>query len=185
MLKRIYKNLIFLYMNNTKFQYQFQNGRVINVQNEKYKDYDLFDQNNNNNDTFKQNALKQIQWQTPLSSMFFSIENMKIIQNSIRYQVYIRSGKKHIVDYQSNIELEVVMRAIYLQYAQNLNCKFVEQIKELNNLVVEWCTPRVLSEVQQYLGYLDDIQKYPVPIELPVQTSQKGTRTLRSVTSTF
>jgi hypothetical protein len=39
--------------------------------------------------------------------------------------------------------------------------------------------------VEQYLGYLDAVQKLPNPLPLPENLSSAGTKTLRSVTTTF
>ena len=59
------------------------------------------------------------------------------------------------------------------------------QINYLNKLVLDYCVPNVLTEVEQYLGYLDAVQKLPNPLPLPENLSSAGTKTLRSVTTTF
>ena len=110
---------------------------------------------------------------------------MDIVQNMIRHQVWLASDKKYVIGRQSDTDLEVVMRSYYLQYSRNLDCDIAGQIRELNTLTVGWCVPRILSEVQQYMGYVNDVEHMPMPIELPKNLSQKGTRTLRSVTTTF
>lgn len=160
------------------------NGRVIDVY-QKTKPYQMFTQNNNCDDNFKNVALQHIQTKSPLSVLFFSKANMKRIQNMIRYQVWLQSGKRHIIGEQSNIELEIVMRSIYLQHAKNLPCKLGEQVHELDQILVSWCVPKILSEVDQYVGYLQNLDTLPQEIELPKNLSSKGTKTLRSVTTTF
>ena len=50
---------------------------------------------------------------------------------------------------------------------------------------MDYCVPNILSEVQQYLGYLDNVQKLPNPLPLPENLSSAGSKTLRSVTTTF
>jgi len=42
---------------------------------------------------------------------------MNLIQDGIRYQVYLKTDKKHIIDKQSEVELEIIMRSIYLQHS--------------------------------------------------------------------
>jgi hypothetical protein len=133
---------------------QFQNGRVVNITEKNYSGIPLFDSNNDKKDNFKYEALQHIQTPSPLSMIFFSKMNIDRIQTEMRYQVWIQSGKKYVVDKQSPIELEIIMRAIYLQYSLNQNKNFKEQINYLNKLVLDYCVPNVLSEVQQYLGYL-------------------------------
>jgi hypothetical protein len=117
--------------------------------------------------------------------LFFSKNNIDRIQKEMRYTVWIQSGKKYIIDNQSPIELEIVMRAIFLQYSLNQNQDFGKQITYLNKLVLDYCIPNILSEVQQYLGYLDNVQKLPNPLPLPENLSSAGSKTLRSVTTTF
>lgn len=164
---------------------QFENGRVIDITKTNYKTIPLFDNNNDKKDNFKYEALQHIQQPSPLSYLFFSKHNMDRIQTEMRYEVWMQSGKKYVIGRQSEIELEVIMRAIWLQYSLNQDKDFKKQINYLNKLVLDYCVPNVLSEVQQYLGYLDNVQKLPNPLPLPENLSSAGTKTLRSVTTTF
>jgi len=77
------------------------------------------------------------------------------------------------------------MRSTYLQHSPNLPNQIKEQIKYLNDLVANWCVEKIIPEVYQYYGYLKEVEYMPVPLELPQNLSSKGTRTLRSVTTTF
>ena len=95
------------------------------------------------------------------------------------------NNKKHIIDNQSAVELEIIMRSIYLQHSPNLPTQIKEQIKYLNELVTNWCVEKIIPEVYQYMGYLKQVEYMPVPIEHPQNLSSKGTRNLRSVTTTF
>jgi hypothetical protein len=160
------------------------NGRVIKIDEGCFNKLPMF-YNNVASGTFKRTALKGIQQVSQLSLLFFSKENIDILQKYIRYNVWILSNKKHIIGRQSDIELEIVMRSMYLQHSRNLNCKIIDQIKNLNKLVVDWCAPKIYSEVQQYIGYLYDVQQLPMPIDRPVNISNKGSKTLKSVTTTF
>jgi len=112
-----------------------------------------------------------------LSRTFFSPENTKIIQNAIRKSVYDHSGDKQwVIDEQSADELQIVMRSIYLQYAKNLETNIPGQIKDLNNLVIEWTVPRVMSEISMYQYYLKDISAMPVPLPHPMSMSSAGSK---------
>jgi hypothetical protein len=44
---------------------------------------------------------------------------------------------------------------------------------------------QIIPEVQQYNGYIKEIEYMPLPIDLPLNLSSKGSRSLRSVTTTF
>ncbi len=172
--------------NENKYITQFQNGRVTHTDLEKRSDKLV---NNNENkivqNNFQEEMLYGIQETSQLNQLFFSRKNLDLIQDSIRYNVYIKSNKKYIIGKQSNREIQIVMRSIYLQQSTNLPTNIKEQIIYLNNLVVNWCVEKIIPEVEQYIGYIRDISYYPNPIDLPKNMSQKGSRTLRSVTSTF
>lgn len=169
---------------NTSTYLQFQNGRVTNPQKQTFPEIPLFDKDKINSN-FAGEALYGIQDKSPLSLAFFSKENLQNLQNMIRYNVWLRSGKKYVIDEQSPTELEVIMRSIYLQYSLNLPFKLQDQIKELNNILIQQTVPQIISYIYQYQGYIYDIEKLPTPIELPKNMSSKGTRLLRSITSTF
>jgi hypothetical protein len=163
----------------------FQNGRVTLENNEVIKDMKMFDNENKVQNNFQIEALYGIQETSQLNQIFFSKKNMDIIQNMIRYTVYEKSNKKYMIDRQSDVELEIVMRSIYLQHSPNLPNKIKEQIDYLDRLVNDWCTDQILPEVQQYEGYIKEIEYMPLPIDLPLNLSSKGSRSLRSVTTTF
>jgi len=162
---------------------QFQNGRVITT-NKPLKDLQMIE-NNTTQVNFQQEALYGIQETTQLNQLFFSKENMNIIQDKIRYQVYINTEKKHVIGKQSDVELEIIMRSIYLQHSPNLPNQIKEQIKYLNELVSNWCVEKIIPEIYQYVGYLKEVEYMPVPLEHPVNLSSKGRKNLRSVTTTF
>ena len=163
--------------------YQSQNGRVI-VTDKKLHDLNMVEDENVMKN-FQVEALYGIQETTKLNQAYFSRKNMDMIQDNIRYDVYMKTDKKHIIGKQSEIELEVIMRSIYLQHSPNLPNQIKEQIKYLNDLVVNWCVEKIIPELYQYLGYLKEVEYMPVPIDLPLNLSSKGSRSLRSVTTTF
>ena len=145
----------------------------------------MIDQENEKMNNFQVEALYGIQETSVLNQLFFSKKNMDNIQDMIRFNVYEKSNKKFVIDKQSDVELEIIMRSIYLQHSVNLPNKIKEQISYLNNLVKDWCTEQIIPEVNQYIGYIKEIEYMPVPIDLPLNLSSKGSRSLRSVTTTF
>jgi hypothetical protein len=163
----------------------FQNGRVTFNNNEVIKDVNMFENENQVQNNFQVEALYGIQETSQLNQVFFSKINLNRIQDLIRYTVYEKSDKKYVIDKQSDVELEIVMRSIYLQHSPNLPNKIKEQIDYLNGLVRDWCVEQILPEVQQYFGYVKEITYMPMPIDLPLNLSSKGSRSLRSVTTTF
>ena len=110
---------------------------------------------------------------------FFTPRNAAILQESIRRGVYEKSGsKRYRIDDQDIDELKMIMRGIYYQYAKNNIFDIHGQVKELNQLVVDWSVPRILSEVDQYNYYLKDISHLPIPLQQPISMSGAGTRSL-------
>lgn len=114
-----------------------------------------------------------------LSDLFFSPENIKNIQNQIRYNVWKESNNVYIVDEQDPMELSIIMRSLYLQYSKNININIKEQIKELNSIVVDDVTPTIISNIQQYLTYLRDKQKPYRTMDRPINVSSAGLKSLR------
>ena len=160
-----------------------QNGRVI-ITNNNLQDLNMIEDNNAMKN-FQTEALYGIQETTTLNQAFFSRKNMTLIQDNIRYNVYLKTDKKHVIGKQSEVELEIIMRSIYLQHSPNLPNQTKEQIKYLNDLVTNWCVEKIIPELYQYLGYLKEVEYMPIPIDLPLNLSSKGSRSLRSVTTTF
>lgn len=163
---------------------QFQNGRVT-LEPGVVKDIKMIDKEQEKMNNFQVESLYGIQETSMLNHLFFSKKNMDIIQNMIRYTVYEKSDKKYIIDRQSDVELQVIMRSMYLQHSPNLPNKIKEQLQYLNKLVSDWSAEQILPEVLQYNGYIKEIEFMPIPIDLPVNLSSKGSRSLRSVTTTF
>jgi hypothetical protein len=116
---------------------------------------------------------------TALSDAYFTRNNVAVIQNEIKKEIYRMSGpKKWVIDDQDVDEIKMIMRAMYLQYAKNSPYNIEGQIKELNDLVVKWSAPRIMSEIEQYNYYLNDISHLPVPLAQPMSMSSAGTKSL-------
>jgi hypothetical protein len=117
---------------------------------------------------------------TPLSRAFFSQPNQQILQNGIRAGVYEKSGSKFIISQQSNPDLKMIMRAIFLEHSQNRVTHIREQIEELNRYVLDYCIPRIYGEAKGYLKYLQDASTLVVPLSNPIHTSLDKTLELKS-----
>ena len=117
--------------------------------------------------------------QTTLSRAFFSLDNIKAVQNAIRHEVNQKSGpKNYVIDDQSVDELKIIMRGIYYQYARNLESNIKEQVADLNTKVIDWSVPHILSAVDHYYYYINDISHLPVPMQQPQNISRAGTKSL-------
>lgn len=151
------------------------NGRVDISSYKNLTSYKFFDEQYNNHD-FQKQGIKNIHVENKVSSLFFSRHNIDTLQSGIRYSVYKRSQNKHIIDNQSENDLMVIMRSIYLQYSKNLPYDIVEQVKRLNSMVLDYCVPNILREVNQYNNYTNDIGSLPIPLDHAKNMSSKGTK---------
>ena len=72
----------------------------------------------------------------------------------------------------------MIMRGLFYQYAKNLPNNIAGQVAELNKLVIDWVVPKIMSEIQHYQFYLNDISHMPVPLQQPQSMSSAGTKSL-------
>ena len=110
-------------------------------------------------------------YNTQLSDVFFSGENIQILQNGIRAGVYKLSNGKLQVGEQSCDELKTVMRSIFLQHAQNKARNIQEQISALNDQVLHYAVNQVHGEAEAYMKYKHDVSNLAVPIDRPIMSN--------------
>jgi len=84
---------------------------------------------------------------------------------------------------QDEKDIYIAMRATYLEFGTFELSKIKHQVKLLNNKVIETIIPGMLSEVEQYYGYLREINNPIKPIDLPINASSGGRKTLPSFTT--
>lgn len=113
-----------------------------------------------------------------VSEIYFSQDNMNIIQEGIYNSVYNTSEGQYKIGKQSEQELKIIMRSFYLQYAKNLNFDLKEQVKELNTMVIRWCVDEIIKNIKQYIEYKKSVSTLPLPLEHSQLPSQKGTKIL-------
>jgi hypothetical protein len=114
-----------------------------------------------------------------LNYLFFSKENVKNIQNQIKYQVYKK--KKIIIDNQSETDILTIMRGIYLEHSKNRKTDYKKQIKELNDLVLEYILEgpnNIFGRIDERIAYLRDISVPYTVMAPPENVHIRGTKTL-------
>lgn len=107
-----------------------------------------------------------------LEQAFFSDQNMDIIQKQIILAIFKNIGWK--VPYQRKISVLLVMKYIYNFYARNLPYQITNQIRELNSKVVAEIVPRMITQIEQYFGYIRDSNRPLQIMEQPINPSIKG-----------
>jgi len=150
------------------------NGFVDIKDNENNVPFSLF-QVGEKKQGFKE-SLEGIIQSSILSEVFFSRKNINNIQNNIIEKVFKGSNSNYLIDKQSEKELQIIMRSIYLQNALNNDTEIQLQIKNLNNLVYDYCVPNILVNATQYIGYLKDIDTVPKSIPGPVSDKITGNK---------
>ena len=115
---------------------------------------------------------------TDVSAVFFSDNNVNLLQLGIRNKVLNVSNGKYNIGKQSDIDIKIIMRSIYFQHGKNTTNNVRGQVLDLNTRVIDWCVPEILSNIQQSDKYIMDISTLPIPMDLPNLTTQKGLRTL-------
>lgn len=118
-----------------------------------------------------------------LSQIFYSDDNIEIINKLIVLRVYKETGGKIKIPFQSRDDLKVVMRWVYINYGRNLPFKIKEQIKDLNNIVVCQTVPNLISAANQYLDYIRDIEMPREPLPPPINASRD--KTLPSISKIY
>jgi hypothetical protein len=107
-------------------------------------------------------------WESSLlSQLFFSAENIQIIQHELRLGVYKSSQNKIVIPPQNIDNLKIIMRSIYLQYAEHKEDDITGQIERLNKLVLDYAIPSVYGAAMGYMKYCQDQSTLVVPLELP------------------
>lgn len=147
------------------------NGRVDLKSINTSKLFNMIDKIPANQCTTFRNPTEGLWDNTMLSQVFFSKENIVIIQNGIRAGVYHKSNQQYVIGYQDGDSLKIVMRSIFLQYASNKTANVKEQVIALNTLVLNYCIAQVYGEAQGYLKYLNDVSTLAVPIAHPIMSN--------------
>jgi hypothetical protein len=122
----------------------------------------------------------------PVGDAFFHQRNIRKLQKMIRNEVSIQTNNRFkLEEDQDESDLLVAMRAVYMEYGKYIKKNVAEQIKVLNDKLIEYIMPQLITEIKQYYGYLKDINEPLKPIDRPMNVSNAGRRTLPSVTTTW
>ena len=144
------------------------NGRVDIKSQNTTKLFQMYDKIPAHQCTTFRNPTEGLWDETTLSRVYFSYENIQLLQNGIRAGVYKKSKGQYTIGPQDCDSLKIIMRSIYLQHASNLPNNVKAQVTELNKMVLNFCIQQVYSEAQSYMKYINDVSTLAVPIAHPV-----------------
>jgi hypothetical protein len=122
-----------------------------------------------NKSTSYDSALAGNDWEdNTLARVFFCAGNVQILQNGLRAGVYKMSKNKIVIPPQNSDQLKIVMRSIYLQYAEHQPTNITQQVERLNKLVWDYVVPTVYNEAVGYTKYMQDQSSLVMPIDRPL-----------------
>jgi hypothetical protein len=155
---------------------------------EHYKDYNIIDQQNVPDNYVYWDIIKTFQERNPMMDCFFSKKNLDHIQHLLIEMIRYQSGGQYQISRQNDDELLTVMRSIYIKTPTNpysTGADFKRDICTLNKNVLDWVVPRVIVNIQQYLGYVRDQGNNLRTIDRPEFMSNCGNRINRGFDVTF
>lgn len=111
---------------------------------------------------------------TETSRLFFGAPNIEALQAGLARAIRDRTG--YSIDRQSEEQLLIVMRYVYMQSGRN--CGGAREVARLNELVLREIVPQVGAGLAQYIDYLRDASTMYTPLARGQATSIKGTKSL-------
>ena len=108
-----------------------------------------------------------------LAQVFFSKENIQIIQNGIRAGVFKKSNEKFIISPQNIETIKIIMQSIYMQYAKHYETNIKQQVIDLNSLVFDYAINDTYSAAMAYLKYCEDQSTLVVPMKIPIASDRQ------------
>jgi hypothetical protein len=113
--------------------------------------------------------------QTDLETVFFSDENIKLINKQLILTVYSISNKEFKIMEQSKDNLIIVMRYVFIEYARHLPNNITKQIMTLNGKVINEILPMIITNINQKLNYLKEINTPRNLLPLPENVTKSKT----------
>ena len=114
-----------------------------------------------------------------LTDLFFSDENINLINKQIVLLVWKRTDRKYKIAFQCKNQIMVVMTYIFTESAKHLPYKIKEQIYELNCKVVDAIYPSIITNFEQKIEYIKYIETKKELLDLPKST--KSNKTLPTI----
>jgi len=121
-------------------------------------------------DNLHLDSLKQCE--TPLNTLFFSEFNQNLLQRGIRQAFKDKTGIA--IDYQNSDDLYGIMRVVFINNSGDHYSGVNQQVRMMNERVIETAIGQIQTGVSQYLSYVQDIDTISVPLAQPINTSTVG-----------
>ena len=155
--------------------YYIYMSSFINLDNYNGTPFELYENNNVNND--KSEHMTGTFTKNKLSELYFSQSNIDLLQDTIIDGIFkLTNGTK--ICKQSEDELLIIMRSIFLQFSKNLSTNIQIQIRDLNKHVLKYSIENIHSNLKQYKGYIKDITEERSVMDMPSFVNTKGDKSL-------
>jgi Fe-S cluster assembly ATPase SufC len=112
------------------------------------------------------------QCETPLNTLFFSDFNKNLLQRGIRQSFKNKTGIA--IDYQNPDDLYGIMRMVFINNAGDHFTQVNEQVKAMNEMVINSALSQIQTGVSQYIAYAEDIDSTRTLLDRPANTSTVG-----------
>lgn len=103
---------------------------------------------------------------TPLNAAFFSKTNVDALQDALRARITETMGLS--LDRQSDWEMLLIMRQLYMDGASNWPDSIEEEVARLNGQVVQVAARAVSGNLTRYMSYRSYVDM-PAPMPLPAE----------------
>ena len=114
------------------------------------------------------------QCETPLNTLFFSEFNVNLLQRGIRQAFKNKTGIA--IDYQNRDDLYGIMRVVFINNSSDHHSGVNDQVRFMNNRVIQTALSQIQTGVSQYMSYIKDIDTISAPLDLPKNTSTHGNK---------
>ena len=110
-----------------------------------------------------------------LEKVYFSPENVEILQNRIIDYVYKKSSKKILIGNQDTNDLFVIMKKIFNNHGRSPVCenKIKYYVSYLNDTLINFVGVKVLANATQHVDYIKEISEPRKILELPKNVSKR------------
>ena len=144
---------------------------------EKYSDYYTMEQIDAPYGYVHREVIKSIISNNPLSELFFSEKNLDhVLKMSCRLVSLFCEQYKISPEFQSRNDMLIIFRSMFLQVPTNPYGDLEQELCRLNRAVLDWVVPRLIVNIQQYLGYMRDHSTRLVTIPRPQNVNIEGTK---------
>ena len=143
------------------------NGRV-NIINQPPPTNELFKLYDNCQLTNQEKFFKD----SELEKKFLSQDNIIIVESKIRDKVYELTNKQYVIDKQCLESLKSIMEDVMEKNTKYICTNPKEKTDELNNIVINIYSPKIVNEINYYIKYKHDVSTLKVPIDLPLTNNK-------------